>query len=215
MFEHAQILNFLTATPNSIPDTLSAILVPPLGFLVDKYGRRASLLLLCSFTMSFVHVILGLTTIYPVGPFIALGMSYSLYGVAIWPSIACVVEAEEAKVRIGKRKRSLSRISVEGGVELNEGKGQDDEEGEESESKNLGTAYGLSTSALNTALTLFPLLAAQVRVWIDWTGLELFFAGIAGLGTILGGVLWVVDWRRGGVMERAEVHVGRARKAGS
>lgn len=169
----------------SIPDSLSAILVPLLGFLVDKYGRRATLMILCSFTIMIAHIILGGTSWSPIPAFIALGISYSIYGVAIWPSIACVVSAKEESLL-----ESEDDMSIDG----------------ERESKYLGTAYGLSTAALNLALTVFPILAASVRAhWSEsWLGLELFFAGLAGAGGVLGLLLWVVDHRTGRALERGE-----------
>jgi MFS family permease len=51
----------LAAQVMSLPDTLSAILIPPLGALVDKIGRRAHFLFLCSMILAIVHLILMAT----------------------------------------------------------------------------------------------------------------------------------------------------------
>jgi MFS family permease len=79
----------------SIPDTMSAILVPLCGFFVDKYGYRASLLFTCALVITAVHIILGLTHFDPILPLVALGLAYSFYGVALWPSIGTIVLHEE------------------------------------------------------------------------------------------------------------------------
>ncbi|KAG0376556.1 hypothetical protein BGX24_007583 [Mortierella sp. AD032] len=77
-----------------IPDTIGAILVPGFGFVVDKYGGRASTLIASAFIMVVVHTTLGFTSLSPIFAFSLLGVAYSMYGVALWPSIACVVTNE-------------------------------------------------------------------------------------------------------------------------
>lgn len=164
----------------SIPDTLSAMLVPPIGYLVDRYGKRASMLIVGSATIAAVHFILGLTSIVPVGPFIALGISYSIYGVAIWPSIACVVDHAD-KTATRQRKLLSSSVTI----------------------SHLGMAYGLATAFLNTALTVFPFVAAVVRVKFSttWVPLEMLFASMPTLGFILGIFLYYIDFQNGRVLE--------------
>jgi len=71
-----------------IPDTLGAILVPGFGLVVDRYGGRASVLIASAFIMVVVHLTLGFTILSPVYAFSLLGIAYSMYGVALWPSIA-------------------------------------------------------------------------------------------------------------------------------
>ncbi|TPX50008.1 hypothetical protein SeLEV6574_g01162 [Synchytrium endobioticum] len=163
-----------------IPDTMSAVLVPICGLLVDKYGHRASLLIICALVIAAVHFLLGLTMINPVIPLIFLGFSYSMYGVAIWPSIATIIQHEE---EVYHQSHML-----------------------EPDLKLLGTAYGLSTSALNMALTVFPLISAQVRVWGgSFVMVEIFFASLAVGGAAASAVLYFVDARHGGVLEKPEL----------
>ncbi|KAJ3047040.1 hypothetical protein HK097_000279, partial [Rhizophlyctis rosea] len=181
-------------TVMSIPDTISAFLVPVCGIFVDKYGHRASLLIICSLVIATVHATLGLTTTYPVFPLIFLGVSYSIYGVAIWPSIATIIQHEEDRIRELQLAESdpldIQAVS--------------DEEVEEPHM--LGTAYGLSTSALNTALTIMPLIAAQIKVVFGgYWHVEMFFVGLALLGACASFVLLGVDRRNGGVLEAPEM----------
>ncbi|KAG0207490.1 hypothetical protein BGX28_001267 [Mortierella sp. GBA30] len=77
-----------------IPDTVGAILVPVFGMLVDRYGGRASTLIGSAFIMVLVHSTLGFTSLSPIFAFSLLGIAYSMYGVALWPSIACVITNE-------------------------------------------------------------------------------------------------------------------------
>ncbi|KAF9130264.1 hypothetical protein BGW39_003274 [Mortierella sp. 14UC] len=77
-----------------IPDTIGAILVPGFGLIVDRYGGRASTLIASAFIMVVVHTTLGFTSLSPIFAFSLLGVAYSMYGVALWPSIACVVTNE-------------------------------------------------------------------------------------------------------------------------
>ncbi|KAG0030714.1 hypothetical protein BGZ81_002254 [Podila clonocystis] len=77
-----------------IPDTLGAILVPAFGIVVDRYGGRASTLIASALIMIIVHSTLAFTTLSPIYAFTLLGIAYTMYGVALWPSIACVVTSE-------------------------------------------------------------------------------------------------------------------------
>ncbi|KAF9332347.1 hypothetical protein BG006_004770 [Podila minutissima] len=77
-----------------IPDTLGAVLVPAFGIVVDRYGGRASTLIASALIMIIVHSTLAFTTLSPIYAFTLLGIAYTMYGVALWPSIACVVTSE-------------------------------------------------------------------------------------------------------------------------
>lgn len=168
------------AMPRSIPDTMSAILVPFCGVLVDRYGGRATLLVVCALVIAAVHTTLGLTMLNPIYPLLFLGLSYSIYGVAIWPSIATIIQHQEDTLHEENPHLEPPKL--------------------------LGTAYGLSTSALNTALTIMPLVAAQIRVWGgSFVPVELFFVGLALAGAVASGVLWIVDVRNGSILQMPEI----------
>lgn len=72
----------------------------------------------------------------------------------------------------------------------------------------LGTAYGLATVALNLALTVVPVGVAWLRDTSDWVTVEMGFAGLAAVGSLLGLVLYIMDWREGGKLERADAEEG-------
>ena len=75
----------------------SMVFAPFAGHLVDKIGRRASLMILGSLILIPSHLILGVTKIYPAYPMIPLGIAFVLVPAALWPSIPLVV----SKARVG------------------------------------------------------------------------------------------------------------------
>jgi len=87
------------STLYSLPFFISAILAPPLGYLIDKVGRRAlfiggsSLLVLlsCLLTITLLIATFTGTNYISVAPLITLGIAYSIYASALWPSIPFVV----------------------------------------------------------------------------------------------------------------------------
>ncbi|KAJ3382414.1 hypothetical protein HDU92_004774 [Lobulomyces angularis] len=163
----------------SIPDTMSAILVPVCGILVDRHGGRVTLLLICSLVIAAVHGCLGFTMLNPVYPLIFLGLSYSFYGVALWPSVATVIDSHEKKL---------------------------EDDGSVCSRKLLGTAYGISTSALNTALTIFPLITAEIRVHsANYQWVLTFFLVLALIGSIACVILYYFDRNNGGLLQKPEV----------
>ncbi|KAJ3113998.1 hypothetical protein HDU96_002642 [Phlyctochytrium bullatum] len=165
----------------SIPDSMSAILVPICGAFVDRYGNRVYLLMFCSVVIACVHLTLGLTYFNPVVPMVFLGLSYSIYGVAIWPSIATIIQHQEQVLWDAMPEDSPMP-------------------------KLLGSAYGLSTAALNTALTIMPLVAAQIRVvGGSFVPVEMFFVSLAAAGLLSSLVLWLIDRRNGSLLQKPEV----------
>jgi len=79
----------------------SMILAPFAGRLVDKYGKRATLMIIGSLIMIPSHALMGMTTIYPVIPMIALGASFVLVPAAMWPSIPLIVRKERVGTAFG------------------------------------------------------------------------------------------------------------------
>jgi hypothetical protein len=82
-------------TANSIMLTtylVAGFVAPVMGGVIDRVGYRALLNLVASAAIIGVHALLGFTTLYPVGPILLLGLGYSIYAAALWPSIALVIE---------------------------------------------------------------------------------------------------------------------------
>jgi MFS family permease len=76
----------------SIIIAASMCFAPFAGGLVDRIGRRASLMALGALLMIPSHLVLGFTMVPPYLPMILLGASFVLVPAAIWPSVPLVVE---------------------------------------------------------------------------------------------------------------------------
>lgn len=79
----------------------SMILAPFAGRMVDKIGKRATLMIIGSLIMIPSHLIMGVTKIYPVYPMIALGAAFVLVPAALWPSIPLIVRKEQVGTAFG------------------------------------------------------------------------------------------------------------------
>ena len=79
----------------------SMILAPFAGQLVDKVGKRATLMIIGSLIMIPSHLIMGITHINPVFPMISLGAAFVLVPAAMWPSIPLIVKEERVGTAYG------------------------------------------------------------------------------------------------------------------
>jgi hypothetical protein len=106
---------------------------------------------------------MGLTRLSPVPPMIGLGFAYAICGVVLWPSIATSVQQKEK--------------------EMNEDQIDEELDGKEKKPvKLIGLAFGVSISALNTALTVVPLISAEIRVrGKSFLPVEIFYASLGSL----------------------------------
>jgi MFS family permease len=77
----------------SIIIAASMVLAPFAGNLVDRVGRRASLMVLGSLLIVPAHLLLGLTHFSPVVSMIVLGAAFVLVPACIWPSVPLIVDA--------------------------------------------------------------------------------------------------------------------------
>jgi MFS family permease len=98
--------NFLHMTEtagglSSIVIFASMICAPFAGHLVDRIGRRASLMILGSLLLIPAHLVMGMTRIYPVAPMILLGVAFVLIPAAMWPSIPLLVRKETVGTAYG------------------------------------------------------------------------------------------------------------------
>jgi MFS family permease len=85
----------------SIIITASMFFAPFAGSLVDKIGRRASLMILGALLMTPAHLLLGLTHIDPVLPMIVLGAAFVLVPAAVWPSVPLIVDEKRVGTAFG------------------------------------------------------------------------------------------------------------------
>ncbi len=85
----------------SIIITASMFCAPFAGNLVDRIGRRASLMILGSLLMIPAHLVMGLTTLTPVLPMIVLGAAFVLVPAALWPSVPLIVDQKRVGTAYG------------------------------------------------------------------------------------------------------------------
>jgi len=79
----------------------SMIFAPVFGQLVDKFGRRASMMVFGSLLMVPAFLIMAFTMVPPAFPMILLGVSFVLVPAAMWPSIPLIVEKDRVGTAFG------------------------------------------------------------------------------------------------------------------
>jgi MFS family permease len=79
----------------------SMVFAPFAGRLVDKWGRRATLMIIGSLVLIPSHLVIGLTRLYPVVPMIALGVAFVLVPAAMWPTIPLIVPKDKVGTAFG------------------------------------------------------------------------------------------------------------------
>ena len=78
-----------------IPYLVAAFLAPLMGGVIDLVGYRAALTALSAALITLVHALLAYfprDAVAPEGPLVMLGVCYSIYASALWPSVALVTE---------------------------------------------------------------------------------------------------------------------------
>jgi MFS family permease len=91
---------------SSIVMFASMIFAPFAGSVVDRVGRRVTLMVLGSLLMIPAYVLLALTTLPPAIPMVILGAAFVIVPAALWPSVPLVV----AKNRVGTAFGLLTMI---------------------------------------------------------------------------------------------------------
>jgi|Deesub1362B_J571_1020462.scaffolds.fasta_scaffold03816_4 MFS family permease len=79
----------------------SMILAPFLGRMVDKIGRRGTLMIVGSLMMIPSYLVMGFTDIYPAYPMVVLGLAFSLVPAAMWPAVPLIVKKEHTGTAFG------------------------------------------------------------------------------------------------------------------
>ncbi|MFN3781899.1 MAG: MFS transporter, partial [Candidatus Kapaibacteriota bacterium] len=82
--------------------TLSAMIMTPIfGFIVDKIGHRAKLMILGSLLIVPVYLIMVYTKITLFIPMSIMGIAFSLIPAVMWPSVAYVVDDDKLGTAYG------------------------------------------------------------------------------------------------------------------
>ena len=77
------------------------IFTPFFGFMIDRYGKAASAMIVGSLVLLLVHITFTFTTIPPHIPMILLGVAFSLVPAAMWPSMVRLVKDKEIGTAYG------------------------------------------------------------------------------------------------------------------
>ena len=79
----------------------SMVFAPVFGTLLDRYGRRATVMLFGSILMVPAYLTMAFTMAPPVIPMIVLGAAFVLVPAAMWPSIPLIVEKNRVGTAFG------------------------------------------------------------------------------------------------------------------
>ncbi len=85
----------------SIIIAASMVLAPFAGNLVDRIGRRATLMILGSLLMIPAHLALGLSGMQPALAMIVLGAAFVLVPACIWPTVPLIVDERRVGTAFG------------------------------------------------------------------------------------------------------------------
>lgn len=77
------------------------VFTPIFGFIVDKRGKRASMMTAGSLLLVIGHLTLGLTTLTPYLSLVLLGVAISLVPAAMWPAVALIVDEKRLGTAYG------------------------------------------------------------------------------------------------------------------
>jgi MFS family permease len=79
----------------------SMIFAPFAGDLIDRIGKRATLMVVGSLILIPAHLIMGITHWNPIPSMVALGAAFVLVPAAMWPSVPLVVEEKRVGTAFG------------------------------------------------------------------------------------------------------------------
>jgi MFS family permease len=79
----------------------SMVFAPFFGGLVDKIGKRASVMVLGSILMVPAFLVMAFTSIAPAFPMVVLGTAFVMVPAAMWPSIPLIVEKNRVGTAFG------------------------------------------------------------------------------------------------------------------
>jgi len=101
-------LNKFGEIDQSLSGKIAAILsvgtftfTPIIGFLVDRYGKSASLMIYGSVLLVVIYLTFAFTMLHPSIPMLFLGIAFSLVPAAMWPSVAKIVEERKIGTAYG------------------------------------------------------------------------------------------------------------------
>ncbi|KAJ3067592.1 hypothetical protein HK102_007376, partial [Quaeritorhiza haematococci] len=85
----------------SIPDIISAIGSPLCGLFLDRFGHRSLYLPISAFLIFFSHFLMCYSTLTPFIAMSILGVAYSMFASALWPSVPFLVGKHQIATAYG------------------------------------------------------------------------------------------------------------------
>ena len=85
----------------SIIITISMFATWFFGAIVDRYGKRATMMIIGSLAMIPTHISMAYTNINPWIPMIVLGLSFSLVPAALWPALPLMIKEQHLGTAYG------------------------------------------------------------------------------------------------------------------
>jgi len=80
---------------------VTMIATPLFGFVVDKFGKSASLMIFGAVLLTMIHLTFAFTGFNPVAPLVMLGIAIALVPAAMWPSVAKIVDEKRIGTAYG------------------------------------------------------------------------------------------------------------------
>jgi len=99
--EHHHLSKEMAGFTSSLITFAAMVGTPLFGFLIDRIGKRASLMMLGSVLLIPVYLLLIYTPLHPIVPMVFMGIAFSLIPAAMWPSVALIVEEKQLGTAYG------------------------------------------------------------------------------------------------------------------
>lgn len=99
--EHHGISREMAGFTSSFITFAAMVGTPLFGFLIDRIGKRASLMMYGSLLLIPVYLMLIYTRLHPLVPMVMMGVAFSLIPAAMWPAVALIVEQERLGTAYG------------------------------------------------------------------------------------------------------------------
>lgn len=99
--EHHGISREMAGFTSSFITFAAMIGTPLFGFIIDRIGRRASLMTVGSLLLVPVYLLLAYARFHPLVPMVMMGVAFSLIPAAMWPSVALIVEEKKLGTAYG------------------------------------------------------------------------------------------------------------------
>ncbi len=90
--EHHGISREMAGFTSSFITFAAMIGTPLFGFIIDRIGKRASLMMYGSIILIPVYLMLVYTRLHPLVPMVMMGVAFSLIPAAMWPAVALIIE---------------------------------------------------------------------------------------------------------------------------